>query len=42
MVLSSGLSKLASVYQETPKFGGASTVDDVSVQIVHVSLVARV
>jgi len=34
-----GLSKLASVYQETPKFGGASTVDDVSVQIAHANAV---
>ena len=33
----SGLGKLASVYQETPTFGGAGTVDDVSTQIAHVS-----
>lgn len=33
-----GLTKLASVYQETPTFGGADTVDDVSTQIVHVSI----
>eukprot|EP00112_Aurelia_sp_Birch-Aquarium-sp1_P016504 Seg3750.1 transcript_id=Seg3750.1/GoldUCD/mRNA.D3Y31 product=Nostrin protein_id=Seg3750.1/GoldUCD/D3Y31 len=34
-----GLAKLASVYQETPKFGGADTVDDVSTQIAHANAV---
>ncbi|XP_065053145.1 nostrin-like [Rhopilema esculentum] len=35
----SGLGKLASVYQETPKFGGSDTVDDVSLQIAHANAV---
>ena len=36
--LNLGLAKLASVYQETPNFGGADTVDDVSTQIANVSM----